>query len=107
LNRELVFRGQLKLLAAAHKPGQVIMPTMGEQLLLTLDSLDVGQILDGLRSRQESWANTAIFLRDDYFPREAFICEECSDLHEAQRIADHYQRIILSIEQQIDAQVGP
>ena len=55
------------------------MPTMGKQLLLTLDSLDVGQILDGLRSRQESWANTAIFLRDDYFPGEAFICEECSD----------------------------
>ena len=83
------------------------MPTMGKQLLLTLDSLDVGQIVDGLRSRQESWANTAIFLCDDYFPVEAFICEECSDPHEAQRIADYYQRIIMRIEQQIDAQVGP
>lgn len=83
------------------------MPTMGKQLLLTLDSLDVGQIVDGLRSRQESWANTAIFLRDDYFPGEAFICEECSDPHEAQRIADYYQRIIIGIEEQIDAQVGP
>jgi hypothetical protein len=51
--------------------------------------------------------NTVIFLRDDYFPDEAFICEECSDPDEAQRIADYYQRIILSIEQQIDAQVGP
>jgi len=83
------------------------MPAMGKQLVLTLDSLDVGQILDGLRSRQESWANTAIFLRDDYFRGEAFICEECNDPHEAQRIADHYQCIILSIEQQIDAQAGP
>lgn len=78
------------------------MPTMGKQVSLTLDSLDVGQILDGLRSRQESWANTAIFLRDGYFPDEAFLCEECSDPEEAQRIADHFQRIITSIEQQID-----
>ena len=83
------------------------MPTMGRQLLLTLDSLDVGQILDGLRSRQESWANTAIFLRDGYFPNGAFLCEECSDPGEAQRIADDYQRIIVSIEQQIDVQIGP
>ena len=83
------------------------MPTMGKQLLLTLDSLDVGQIVDGLRSRQESWANTAIFLRDDYFPDSTFVCEECSDPDEAQRIANYYQRIITSIERQIDAQVGP
>jgi hypothetical protein len=80
------------------------MPTMGKQVVLTLDSLDVGQILDGLRSRQESWANTAIFLRDDYFPNEAFVCEECSDPNEAQRIADYYQCIIVSIERQVDAQ---
>jgi hypothetical protein len=80
---------------------------MGKQVLLTLDSLDVGQILDGLRSRQESWANTAMFLRDDYFPDGAFVCEECSEPDEAQRIADYYQRIIASIEQQIDAQLGP
>ena len=83
------------------------MPTMGRQLLLTLDSLDVGQILDGLRSRRESWANTAMFLLDDYFRDEAFVCEECSDPREAQRIADYYQRIITRIEQQIDVQIGP
>jgi hypothetical protein len=96
----------LKELAAALKPGQVIMPTMGRQVLLNLDSVDVGQILDGLRSRQESWANTAIFLRDGYFPNNAFVCEECSNPHEAQRIADYYQRIIESVERQTDAQVG-
>lgn len=80
---------------------------MGKQVVLTLDSLDVGQILDGLRSRQEAWANTAIFLRDGYFPNEAFVCEECTDPNEAQRISEYYQRIILSIERQIDAQTGP
>jgi hypothetical protein len=81
------------------------MPTMGKQVLLTLDSLDVGQILDGLRSRQASWANTAVFLRDGYFPDEAFLCEECSDPDEAQRIADYYQRVILRIEQQLDTEI--
>lgn len=83
------------------------MPIMGKKVLLTLDSLDVGQILDGLRSRKESWANTAIFLRGDYFPDEVFLCEECSDPDEAQRIANCYQRIILGIEQQIAAQLDP
>lgn len=80
------------------------MPTMGKQLQLTLDSLDVGQILDGLRSRQESWANTAIYLHDEYFPDDSFVCEECSDANEAQKIADMYQRIIGTIENQIAEQ---
>ena len=33
------------------------MPDMGKEIHLNLDSLEVGQILDGLRCRQESWAN--------------------------------------------------
>jgi hypothetical protein len=64
------------------------MPDMGKEIHLKLDSLDVGQILDGLRCRQESWANTAIYLRDGYFPDDAFVCEEFSDPAEAQSIAD-------------------
>jgi hypothetical protein len=89
---------------------------MGKEFHLRLDSLDVGQILDGLRCRQESWANTAIYLRDqpssatarqaDYFPDEAFLCEECSDPDEAQRLVDWYQRIIANIERQLDEQGG-
>jgi hypothetical protein len=82
------------------------MPSMGKEIQLRLDSLDVGQILDGLRCRQQSWSNTAIYLRDDYFPDDAFICEECSDPTEAQNIADFYQRIIADIEQQVDQQGG-
>jgi hypothetical protein len=79
---------------------------MGKEFQIKIDSLDLGQILDGLRSRQESWRNTAIFLRDDYFPDDSFVCEECSDPHEAERIANHYARIVRSIEQQIDQQGG-
>jgi hypothetical protein len=47
-----------------------------------------------------------MFLRDDHFPNEAFICEECSDPSEAHKIANYYQGIIASIEQQINAQLG-
>ena len=79
---------------------------MGKEFYFTLDGFDIGQILDGLRCRQESWANTAIFLRDDYFPDDSFLCEECSDADEAQKIADHYSRIISAIEQQIEQQGG-
>jgi hypothetical protein len=82
------------------------MPTMGTTFHLTIDGFDLGQILDGLRCRQESWANTAIYLRDDYFPDDSFACEECRDADEAQRIADHYQRIIGTIERQVDGQGG-
>jgi len=77
---------------------------MGKKLQIKIDSLDLGQILEGLRSRQESWKNTAVFLRDGFFPDEAFVCEECSDADEAERIADDYRRIIGNIERQIDAQ---
>jgi hypothetical protein len=82
------------------------MPSMGKQFHLRLDSLDVGQILDGLQCRQESWANTAIFLRDGYFHDEAFVCEDCSDPVEAQNIANFYQRIVANIKRQVDTQGG-
>jgi hypothetical protein len=79
---------------------------MGKEITLRLDSLDVGQILDGLRCRQESWTNTAIYLRDGYFGDDSFVCEECSDTEEAQKLADWYQRIIGGIERQVNAQGG-
>ena len=82
------------------------MPTMGKTFHLRLDGFDLGQILDGLRCRQESWTNTAIYLRDEYFPDDSFVCEECSDADEARRVADHYQRIISAIERQIEEQGG-
>jgi hypothetical protein len=73
---------------------------------ITLRSVDLGQLLDGLRIREESWRNTAIYLRDDFFPDDAFVCEQCSEPDEAEKTADHYKRIIASIEAQIDQQGG-
>ena len=37
---------------------------MGKQFKIEIESIDLGQILDGLRSRQESWKNTAVYLRE-------------------------------------------
>jgi hypothetical protein len=79
---------------------------MSKTFQITLESLDLGQLLDGLRAREESWRNTAIYLRDDYFPDDFFICEECSDAEEANKIANHYKRLIANIEEQIEKQGG-
>lgn len=74
---------------------------MNETILLRLDRNDVGQILEGLQAREESWRKTAMFLRDGFYPGDVFICEECSKFEEADGIANHYQRIITNIERQI------
>lgn len=82
------------------------MPIMDKEFYFNPDSVDLGQVLDGLRCRRQSWANTAIYLQDEYFPDDSFMCEECSDANEAQKIADMYQRIISTIESQIAEQGG-
>jgi hypothetical protein len=79
---------------------------VAEKFIITLDSLDLGQLLDGLRIREESWRGTAALLRDGYHPDEDFIGEECSNWEEAEQIADHYQKIIEEIERQVAAQGG-
>jgi hypothetical protein len=79
---------------------------MAKTFHIVLQSLDLGQLLDGLRARQESWRNTAIYLRDGYFRDDAFVCEECSDAGEADKITNHYKKIIADIEEQIEKQGG-
>jgi hypothetical protein len=74
---------------------------MGKIHTLRLDSYDVGQILDGLRCRLESWRETTAYLESGHIARDAFIVEECGDAEEARAIADHYERIISSIEHQL------
>jgi hypothetical protein len=82
------------------------MPTAPKEYQLTLSALDVGQLLDGLRIRAEAWIKTADYLESGFNPDDAFISEECSDPHEARRIAQHYERIITQIEHQIERQGG-
>jgi hypothetical protein len=70
---------------------------------ITLDDLDVGQILDGLELRAESWERTAEYLRAQEIPAgEFFIVEECSKPEEADAIANRYRSIAAKIRSQID-----
>ena len=77
---------------------------MGEILTIHLDSDDIGQLLDGLRCRAETWRGTAEYMETGYSARDDFVVEECSDAEEAQAIAVHCDRIISSIEAQVAVQ---
>lgn len=78
------------------------MPTMGKDCTFTLNENDVGQLLDGLAIRAESWDRTADYLRDGSMPEgEIFIIEDCSEPTEAVAIAEHYRSIIKKIRIQI------
>jgi hypothetical protein len=82
------------------------MPIMGKRLEITLDSVDLGQLLEGLRARAESWQKTADLLESGYISDDSFICEECSDAGEAIQVAEHYRRIVVSVERQVEEQGG-
>lgn len=71
--------------------------------VLRLHPSDIGQILDGLRCRADSWRETADFLESGHVPRDDFVAEECSKPTEAAGIARHYERIIREIEKQVAA----
>ena len=72
---------------------------------LKLDELDLGQLLDGLEARADSWEKTAEYFRFDEMPEgEFFMIEECSDLDEAEQIASHYRSIISKIRLQMEEQ---
>ena len=78
---------------------------MRKSYAIELDSLDLGQLLDGLEIRAEAWEETAHYLRTGRFPDdESFIVEECSKPQEADDIAKHYRSIAGNIRQQMEAQ---
>lgn len=81
------------------------MPATPKKLLIVLSTADLGQLLDGLHIRAEAWTKTAVYLETGTNP-DSFICEECSNASEARRIAQHYERIITRIDQQIQQQGG-
>jgi len=79
---------------------------MKKHLQIVLNQHDLGQLLDGLRIRAEAWSKTADYLDSGFNTEDSFICEECSDPHEARRIARHYEMIITGIEAQVTNQGG-
>jgi hypothetical protein len=76
---------------------------MRKNYTIKLDSLDLGQLLDGLDVRAESWERTAEYLRSGYIEGD-FIVEECSKPEEADDIAAHYRKLVANIRQQMEAQ---
>ena len=74
---------------------------MDKNITLTLPSLMIGQILDALYMRLESWEYTEEYLNTGH-AREPYCIEECSNPDEAHQIADYYKEIIESIEKQAD-----
>ena len=77
---------------------------MGKTFLIQLERNDLGQLLDGLRQRLESWAETAAYMESGYAERDDFIIEDCRDADEALAIAAHYNRLIATIQQQVTEQ---
>lgn len=77
----------------------------GKFVTLKLPMLFVGQMLDGLRIRAESWEHTKIYLSDGVIvdPDNPYI-EECNDEAEARQIETLYREIIKEIETQLVAQ---
>jgi hypothetical protein len=73
---------------------------------IELDEHDLGQLLDGLEIRAESWKRTAEYLRAGDMPDdgELFMIEECSDEDEAEGMAAHFEAIIKNIQSQMEAQ---
>ena len=70
---------------------------------ITLNSLDLGQMLDGIEQRALSYRNTEHYhafgeaLSDD-------IIEEVTDADEARQIAEHFERILATVRAQMDEQ---
>lgn len=70
---------------------------------ITLSSIDLGQMLDGIEQRALSYRHTEHYhafgeaLSDD-------IIEEVSDADEARQIAEHFERIMATVQEQIEEQ---
>ncbi len=73
---------------------------MIQEITLKLPSYAVMQVLDGLSHRLNVWRYTAEYLETGLV-REPYEVAECSNSSEAEEIADCYEEIILTIEEQI------
>jgi hypothetical protein len=78
---------------------------MSQNYHIQLSGNDLGQLLDGLEIRAESWENTANYLHNEKNLTDEFILiEECSQPEEADNIANHYRSIVATVRKQMLAQ---
>lgn len=72
-----------------------------KEYIIRLNGFDLGQLLDGLEVRARAWRDTANYLETGEASSPDFVAEECTDVAEARKLAEHYERIIaLVLEQQ-------
>jgi hypothetical protein len=72
------------------------------EYIIRLSGPDLGQVIDGLEVRATAWRHTATYLETGEAP-DVVVIEECEDAEEARRIAEHYQRILTAmVEQMMD-----
>lgn len=72
---------------------------MDDPITVTLSRNDLGQILDGLECRCDTWRVTARYLMGEDIGQEPI--EECSDAHEAEAIVETYERIMAELRVQL------
>lgn len=78
---------------------------MDKTYCIMLDRNDLGQLIEGLESRAESWEKTGHYLLNgDSGDSDFFLAEECHKQEEAYGIAEHYRSIIHQIRDQMVAQ---
>ncbi len=76
---------------------------MSRMVTLTLETVDVSQVLDALNDRAEAWEKTEASLNGELDSDDFFVPEECSDALEAAEIAQHFRDIATNIETQLNA----
>jgi len=69
---------------------------------ISLERNDIGQIIDGLTVRMESYEFTARFLDDEELNLDHLLIEDVRDSDEARELAGYYRRIIETISRQIE-----
>jgi hypothetical protein len=77
---------------------------MNKSYFLRLGENDLGQIIEGLQAREESWRRTADYFRSGSNLDTSFVIEECNGEHEANQMALFYARIIRNLERQRNEQ---
>lgn len=73
---------------------------MDKEYVIRFSAFDLGQLIDGLEVRSNAWRRTPEYLQHGELPPDGSSIEECDDVDEAQRIADHYDRIMATIIEQ-------
>ncbi len=78
-----------------------------KEYVIRLNAFDLGQLIDGLEVRADAWRNTAKHMTTGEASKDEFLAEECRDAEEAERLAEHYDRIIATLMKQQAEQGRP